>query len=432
MRSIVQALGAHGRGAAMHLWAAAAGRSDLPRRVALAAATSICLWGVIGASSAWALWSDESWVATWSAGPHYGNDFAAYTQFNAQTTLRQIVRVSSGGTSVRVRLSNEFGSQPLVIGAAHVGLRSSGAGVAVGSDRTLTFGGANSITIPAGAPALSDPVALNVPAQSDLAVSLYLPNASTGSTRHYFSLQTNYVSQFGDYTGMAVPPVASTVQSYFFLTAVDVLSVSGASTVAVLGDSITDGYPSAAGTNRRWTNVLTERLQAASSPVAVANEGISANRVLRNVTAPSALARFDRDVLAQAGIKYVIVLEGINDIGQGALSSSEPVTASQLIAGYRLLISRAHQKGLRIFGATLPPFEGAGYYSAEGEGKRQAVNNWIRTGGEYDGVIDFDLAIRDPGRPSRLLPLYDSGDHLHPSDAGYRAMGESVSLQLFK
>ncbi|MEJ8821110.1 SGNH/GDSL hydrolase family protein [Variovorax humicola] len=431
MRTIVQALAALSRGA-VRLRAAAAARPNLPRRVLLAVATSICLSGVIGGSTAWALWSDEVWVVTWAAGPHAGNEFAPYTQFAAQTTLRQIVRVSSGGTRVRVRLSNESGSQPLVIGAAHVGLRSSGAGVVPASDRLLTFGGANSVTIPAGAPALSDPVTLDVPAQSDLAVSIYLPNAVTAGTRHYFSLQTNYLSQFGDYTGMPVPPVSSTVQSYFFLTAVDVLSVTGASAVAVLGDSITDGYRSTTDANRRWTNVLTERLQAARIPVAVANEGISANRVVRNVTGASAITRFDRDVLAQAGVKYAIVLEGINDIGLGALASAEPVTADQLIAGYRQLIARAHQKGVRIFGATLPPFEGAGYYSAEGEGKRQAVNNWIRTSGEYDAVIDFDQAIRDPGHPSRLRPLYDSGDHLHPNDAGYRAMGQAIVLQLFQ
>ncbi|MEJ8856769.1 SGNH/GDSL hydrolase family protein [Variovorax robiniae] len=429
MRTIVRAFAALSRGV-LHRVSRAFGRPGLPRRALLAAATSTCLLGI---SPTWAAWSDESWVATWAAGPHAGNDFGtAITQFGAQTTLRQVVRVSSGGSAVRVRFSNEFGTQPLVIGSAHVGLRSSGAGIVPASDRVLTFGGANSVTIPPGAPALSDPVALTVPAQADLAVSLYLPNATQGATRHFIALQTNYLSQFGDYTGMPVPPVMSTVQAWFFLSAVNVLAGTGASTVAVLGDSITDGFGSTADTNRRWTNRLAERLQAAGMPVAVANAGISANRVLRNVTAPSATARFDGDVLAQSGLKYVIVLEGINDIGLGALASAEPVTASQLIAGYRQLIARAHQKGVRIFGATLPPFEGAGYYSAEGEGKRQAVNNWIRTGGEYDGVIDFDQAIRDPNRPSRMRTQYDSGDRLHPNDAGYRAMGDAISLQLFR
>ncbi|WP_229507690.1 SGNH/GDSL hydrolase family protein [Massilia sp. Dwa41.01b] len=369
---------------------------------------------------------------------------AASLQTFSNQTLRLIVHTSIGGNRVRIRVSNEFGTVPLTIGAARIGVRASGSDVAPGSDRALTFSGRSTITIPAGAPALSDPVELNVPALGDLAISLYLPGTVEANTIHGTALQTNYVSLPGDFTGAATLPVQRTITSWPFLTEVDVEG-SGPAIVA-LGDSITDGTRSTVDTNNRWPDWLARRLQTVRDPVAglngrigVVNRGISGNRLLsinpaNLVAGRSILERFDRDVLATAGVRYLTLMIGINDIGNSTVTGpgSLSITAEELIAGYRQVIARAHAKGIAVFGATLTPFEGAGYFSPEKEVVRQAVNNWIRSSDEFDGVIDFDLATRDPAHPSRFLPAYDSGDHLHPSDLGYQAMGNAVPLALFR
>jgi len=383
------------------------------------------------------LGSDPEWVGTWATSPQIQMPNTTPTQFPPQTTLREIVHTSIGGSFVRVRLSNEIGTEPLVIGSAHVALRSADGSIISASDRPLTFSGQSSITIPPGAPALSDAVRLDVPPLSDLAVSLHLPNATTGSTFHGVALQTSYIAPAGaDYTGATTLPTASTTtQSWFFLTAVNVAVPRRAAALVALGDSITDGVNSTPDTNHRWPNVLAERLQAAHGfkPLGVLDEGINGNRLLSEGSfAPNALKRFDRDALAQAGVEYLIVLLGINDIGHSALGDGPTVTPADLIAGYRQLIARAHEQGILAYGATLTPMGGSRYDLPAAQALRDAVNAWIRGSGEFDAVIDFDRVTRDPSQPMRLLPAYDSGDHLHPNDTGYRAMGEAIPLQLFR
>jgi lysophospholipase L1-like esterase len=384
-------------------------------------------------------WNAERWVGTWGAGPG-GPPLPANTQTFTDQTVRLIVHTSIGGTRVRIRLSNELGSTPLRIGGAHIALRAAGADIQAGTDRPLTFSGFPGITIPPGAPVLSDPVDLNVPALSDLAVSLYLPGTQGATTIHGTASQTNYVSLPGDFTGAASLPTQRTILSWPFLTEVDVTGNGAA--IVTLGDSITDGTRSTPDTNNRWPDWLARRLQTVRDPVAginnvlgVVNRGISGNRLLSNpaegsLAGRSIQERFDRDVLATAGVRYLTLMIGINDIGNS--SATNPVTANDLIAGYRQVIARAHAKGIAVFGATLTPFEGAGYYSPEKETVRQAVNNWIRASDEFDGVIDFDRVTRDPSHPARFLPAYDSGDHLHPNDFGYQAMGTAVPLELFR
>jgi lysophospholipase L1-like esterase len=384
-----------------------------------------------------------SWVGTWATGP--AGSIGAAQQFGGQT-LRQIIHTSAGGERVRVRISNTFGSSPVLIGSAHVALRSSGSGIVAGTDRPLTFSGRSSITIPAGGLVLSDPVALDVPALSDLAVSIYLPEPASADTNHALALQTSYIAA-GDLTGAAALPGAASTTSWFFLTGVDVSAgPRGGASVVCLGDSITDGANSTPDTNRRWPDVLARRLQARHelNRIGVLNEGIIGNRILHptepafgNLFGPAGLARFDRDVLAQAGVRYLIVLLGINDIGHpgSAAPLTDEVSAEEIEAGLTQFVARAHEKGIKVMGATLTPFEGttiAGFYSPQKEVKRQAVNHWIRTSQTYDAVVDFDAAVRDPSHPARMLPAYDGGDHLHPSDLGQQVMGNAVPLEFFE
>jgi lysophospholipase L1-like esterase len=364
--------------------------------------------------------------------------------------LRLIVHATVGGKKVRVRVSNELGTAPLRIGAAHVALRQGGASIAAGTDRMLTFGGAPSITVPAGAPVLSDPVDLDVPRLADLAVSLYLPEKTQATTIHAWASQTSYVSPAGNFTGAAAMPAERAITSWPFLTEVDVAAPEALSIVA-LGDSITEAGTSTIDANQRWPDLLAKRLlgkptrpaaQSKEGGRGVVNRGISGNRLLRDphdepLFGKAGLARFDRDVLATAGVRYLIVLIGINDIGHpgfGKVSSAEAPTPADLIAGYRQLIARAHEKGILVYGATMTPFEGTihpGWYTPQKGAVRDAINAWIRTSGEFDGVIDFDLALRDPAHPARLLPAYDRGDHLHPNDLGMQALAKTIPLDLF-
>jgi lysophospholipase L1-like esterase len=417
-------------------------REQLVRCAALVAALAI---GGTGAPAVAGERDAGRWTATWATGPA-GPSPGATPTFNNQT-LRQIVHTSVGGMRVRVKLSNTFGGDPVVIGSAHIARRVTGARIDPRTDRQLTFSGVDRVTIPAGALVLSDPVELDVPALADLAVSIYLPQQVAATTMHALALQTNYIAAgTGDATGATDLPGAATTTSWQFLTGVDVL-VRGGATVVALGDSITDGANSTVDANLRWPNVLANRLQArrAARQLGVIDEGIIGNRILHptepvfdNLFGPAALARFDRDVLAQAGVAYVIVLLGINDIGHPGSSAgapaSEEVSAEEIEAGLAQFVERAHEHGIRVFGATLTPFENTtleGFFSPEKEVKRQAVNRWIRTARKFDAVIDFDAAIRDPGHPARILPAFDGGDHLHPSDAGQQAMGRAISLGLF-
>jgi len=383
--------------------------------------------------------SDQVWVATWGASPVAPLPANTTNPGFTNQTLRLVVHTSLGGNEVRVRLSNAFGTESLLIGAAHIALRSMNAGTVSGTDRALTFSGSGSVTIPPGALVVSDSVKLDVPALSDLAVSLYLPGPTGQATWHAAALATNYVSPPGDFTGAADMPVDHNVTSWFYLTDVEVKASKDSLAVVAFGDSITDGTRSTPDTNHRWPNLLAERLAQHHAKLSVVDQGIAGNRILHDFIGPNALARFDRDVLAQPGVGYVTVLLGINDIGdisrvitgQPGLAP-QPVSVDQIIAGHQQMITRAHQQGLKIVGCTLTPFEGAAYFTPEGETKRQAVNKFIRTGGAYDGVIDFDVTVRDPTHPAQLHPMYDSGDHLHPNDAGYKAMADAIDLSLFK
>jgi len=353
--------------------------------------------------------------------------------FNNQT-LRQIVRTSIGGERLRVVFSNAFGTAPLPVGAARVALRDKDAAIVPKSDRVLTFGGSPSTTIAAGAVVFSDPVNLTVPPMSDLAIDLHLPadTASTTVTTHTGALQTSYVSPAGNHAGTADMPVMTTTQAWFFLARVEVMAPESTGAIVALGDSISDGTASTPGTNNRWPDHLAKRLAAQNMRMGVLNLGIAGNRVLNDGAGVSALARFDRDVLAQSGVTHVVVLEGINDFG---MAQQNPPAAADLVAGHRQLIERAHARGLKIYGGTLLPFEGTafpGYWTREKDARRQELNQWIRTSKAYDGVIDFDAAVRDPANPTKLLPKYAAADNLHLNDAGYQAMANAIDLSLFR
>ena len=407
-------------------------------RAALAAATAVVLWNPALAQRA-----GDHYIVAWSTAgvgrpqsPAPAQPPAApFLHFDNQT-IRQIVHPTVGGSQIRLVLTNVFGTAPLTIGAAHVALRDSGAAIVAASDRAVTFSGQPTIAIPAGAMLLSDPVALTFPAAADLAIDLYLPvntNAPSPVTMHNGAQQTSYVTETGNHAGKPTLPVVATTQSWFGLARIEVVAPASAETVVAFGDSITDGARSTADTNSRWPDVLARRLAAQSLPFGVANSGIGGNRVLSEgafQAGINALARFDRDALNIPGVRHIIVLEGINDIGN-ARQNPTP-TAADLIAAHKQLIERAHARGVTIYGGTLTPFEGAAYFTKEGEAKRQALNDWIRTSRAYDGVVDFDAATRDPGHPAQFQAQYDSGDHLHPNDAGYKAMGESVDLSLFR
>lgn len=383
---------------------------------------------------------DSRWVTSWSASPQVATPGTlAATGFDNQT-VRNIVFTSVGGDSVRLVLSNVFGATPLRIGDATVAVAGSGAAAVPGTIRQLRFAGSTSFQIPAGAEVLTDPVRMRVKPLQDLAVSVYLPDSTGAATNHSLAVQDNWVSGTGDHAGDAAAGAFTTpTQSWYYVSDVIVRSDRAAGTVVAFGDSITDGFASTVGANARWPNDLARRLDAVHGhTLSVADEGISGNRVLNSdlCCGVNALARFERDALDQPGVREIILLEGINDFGFSAVPPNpviDPVTdvsAAEVIAGYQQLIAQAHARGLKIFGATLLPFKGAGYYTAAGEAKREAVNKWIRTSGAFDGVIDFDKLMRNPSDPLVMNPAYDSGDHLHPNDAGYQVMANAISLRM--
>jgi lysophospholipase L1-like esterase len=379
-----------------------------------------------------------TWVGTWGASETAPAPNASGYK---NQTLRLIAHASLGGDQVRVRLSNAFGTRPLVIGGASIGLQASDAANVPDSTRPLTFGGRTSVTIPPAAVAVSDAVELTVAAQTNVSVSIFLPTETGAATVHPLATQTSYVSSEGNFvTDATAAPFAQTLQVWPFLSAIDVRAKTSARAIVAFGDSITDGFKSTVDANRRWPDYLASRLRTAGAATAIVNHGISGNRILHDALAgrpmfgPNALARFDRNVLAVSGATHVVVLIGINDIGMGGpeRNPDEAVSAADIIAGLGQIAARARARGLKVIGATLTPFGGAGYYSAQGEDKRQAVNAWIRGARDFDACIDFDLATRNPAQPNQLLSAYDSGDHLHPNDAGYEAMAQSIDLQLFR
>jgi len=367
--------------------------------------------------------------------PAPGQTFAPppYIQFTNQT-LRQIVHTSIGGSKVRVVLTNAYGTGPLTIGAAQLAVRDTDASIQAASSRPLTFSGRPTVTIPPGAVAYSDSVSIAVPEMGDLAIDVYLPgttNTTSPLSVHTAAFQTNYVSETGNHVGKSPFPSVATISSWFFLSRVDVVAPESVGGLVAFGDSITDGARSTTNANNRWPDVLMRRLAATpgAPKLGIMNAGIGGNRVLAENAGASALSRLDLHALSYPGVTHLIVLEGINDIGH-ARQNPTP-TAEDLIAGHKQLIERAHARGIKIFGATVTPFYGAGYYSEQGEAKRQALNEWIRTSKAYDAVVDFDKATRDPNNPKMFLPAYDSCDHLHPNDAGYKAMADAIDLNLF-
>jgi lysophospholipase L1-like esterase len=379
------------------------------------------------------------WIATWapsmSAARQRPGDTVDRTPTLANRTLREIVHVSVGGARTRIHVSNLYGGLALVIGGVHVALRTSGDSIDRTTDRTVTFNGRSSVVIRAGANLVSDAVALSIPNFADVAISLFIPDTARLTTTHALAQQTNYVSAPGDFTGAPGFVADTTLRNWPFIAGVDVVNPAVTGVIVAFGNSITDGVGSSRDSNSRWPDVLARRLLASREPLkAVVNAGISGNRVLSPGAGESALARFDRDVLMQPGATHVIVLEGINDIngGTNATNPRDEVTIEELIAGHQQLIDRAHERGLMILGATLTPEGGLRGASPARDAKRVALNSWIRTSGAYDGVIDFDKVTRDPADTTRFLPAYDSGDHLHPSDAGYAAMANAIDLALFR
>ena len=380
--------------------------------------------------------AQDRWVATWAASPQAprvaapGRAGQPAPGFNDQT-VRMVVHTSIGGRRARVQLSNAFGAAPLKIGAAHVALRDKESAIVPASDHTLTFSGNASFTIPPGAEIISDPVDLDVPKLGDLAISVYVPGEVPAPTTHGTGLHTTYLSKAGDFTAAPSITDATTSQAWYLISSVDVTAPADTRLIVAYGDSITDGATSTPDTDSSWPSQLAQRLlgNKATANVAIVNQGISGNRVLSDGAGVSALARFDRDVLAQPGVQWLIVMEGINDIGLGAKTAA--ITADDLIAAHKQMIERAHMRGIKVIGATLTPFAGASYYSDEGEAIRMALNEWIRTGRAYDAVIDFDAATRDPENPKQIRPAYNIRDHLHPNDAGYKAMADAFDLSMF-
>jgi len=385
-----------------------------------------------------------AWVASWTAAPHApigtGGPFGAASYNNV--TLAETLRVSEGGERVRVRFTNRYGPAPLAIGQARVVRLDDRGAEMPGTSRTLTFGGRPGAVIPRGAPFASDAVAMAVPALGRLKVEFFVPGETGPCTCHLTGLDTLAVSPPGNFVGKPFQP-ASTSQVRAFLAAVEVDGRQARGTVVAYGDSITDGVGSTPGANRRWPDVLAERIQAAGLHLAVANQGISGNRVLSPGMGESALARFDADVLSLPEVKYLIVFEGVNDIGQrfGGGRRGGPnipgldqpqIDVEQMIAGYKQLVARAHEKGIKVYGAPIGPYKGAAYWTEEGEAARRRINDWIVNGGAFDGVIRIDQAFADPADPARIRDGYHMGDHLHGTDAAYKAVGDAIDLGLFR
>jgi lysophospholipase L1-like esterase len=349
-------------------------------------------------------------------------------------TMRMVIHTSLGGRRVRVELSNAIGASELRIGAAHIAVRAKESEIVPATDRALTFGGKPGCTIQPGVLMFSDSVDLEVAPMSDLAVSIYLPKDTGPPANHPVGLHTAYISK-GDMTGQPVMPDPSTTTAYLWLSSVDVVADPKAFAIVAYGDSITDGYATTRDANLAWPTLLAKRLATnkATAHIAVVNQGISGNQVLRDGAGISALARFDRDVLSRPGVKWMILLEGINDINiRGRSTGPDALTSDELIAGYRQLIARAHSAGIRVIGATIMPEEGVPTASERGEEIRTSVNQWIRTSKSFDAIVDFDAVVRDPQRPTRVRPEFDPGDHIHPNDAGNQAMADAFDVAIFK
>ncbi len=398
--------------------------------------------GLAGAAESCGPACEGNWVAAWGTAQQLAPPPRAIPSAVtpparvARQTVRMIARPTVSGSALRVALSNSFNHAAVRIDAAHVARHAGGGAIDAASGRSLSFGGRPWVVLPPGAQVYSDPIAFDVAAQGDLAISLYLEADSGPTTAHAIGLRTAWLAP-GNQVSAARLNEATSFSSYLWLAGIDVRAADHAATIVAFGDSITDGFSTTPDADMAWPSILARRLAAQRDhpPRAVINMGISGNRILREGAGSSALARFDRDVLARPGARHVLLLEGINDIGFLAFAGNDPteqLTVEDIIAGYRMLIERARLHGLRIIGGTLMPFEGVPTYSESAERMRRQVNEWIRTSGAFDAVVDFDAATRDPVAPTRLRAAFDSGDHIHPNDAGNQAMADAIDLDLFR
>ncbi|MGO4700753.1 SGNH/GDSL hydrolase family protein [Dyella sp. 2RAB6] len=385
------------------------------------------------------------WFATWYAAPqNYNILFPGSTVpplAISNQSIRQIVHTSHGGSLIRIKLSNVFGTTPVTFGEARVARSTGNGGINPATNRVLRFDGRSSVTLAPGEERWSDPVSLQVPTQANLAISLYVPLNTPVVTTHTIGMQTNYLAS-GNQAGAATMGNATTTGMYYWLSEVDASTAGGSGgvtdlaahpykVVVAFGDSITDGYGSTFGANRRWPNDLDNRVQAAADDlgrVSVVNAAISGNRWIYDGVGPAAVTRFAHDVAGVSGATHVMILLGVNDIGLGELYPPQNVSAGQIIAAMQATIAQAKASRIKIYLATLTPYNGASYYDAAGEMKREAVNAFVRSANGADGVLDFDRIVQDPSNPTTLLPAFDSGDHLHPNDAGYQAMANSIDL----
>ena len=374
----------------------------------------------------------QSWSRSWMAAPLVSRTAPEKCPDLSDRTLRQVVRISTGGNRIRLRLSNEMSTRPLLLGAVHVALAGANGETLPGTDRVVTFNQAQGATIPARAPLLSDPIAMPVKPLARLAISIHLPQGAPDATVHSYSAATGWTAP-GDQTAATSLTDATTLGPRVIITGVEVENRNPARTIVTLGDSITDGVRATPDSDRRWPDLLAERLQRGGMTLTgVANAGISANRLLSEGDGYNALARFDSDVLAVPGVSHVVILEGVNDLGAAARDQQPMLPPAAIIGAYRQMIARAHDRGVKVILATILPYKGAGYWNAAGEASRVAINDWIRTNREADGYVDLAQAIADPADPARMARAYDVGDALHPNDAGFRVMADAIDLSLFR
>ena len=374
----------------------------------------------------------QSWSRSWMAAPLVSRTAPEKRPDLSDRTLRQVVRISTGGDRIRLRLSNEMSTRPLLLGAVHVALAGANGETLPGTDRVVTFNQAQGATVPARAPLLSDPIAMPVKPLARIAISIHLPQGAPDATVHSYSAATGWTAP-GDQTAATSLTDATTLGPRVIITGVEVENRNPARTIVTLGDSITDGVRATPDSDRRWPDLLAERLQRGGMTLTgVANAGISANRLLSEGDGYNALARFDSDVLAVPGVSHVVILEGVNDLGAAARDQQPMLPPAAIIGAYRQMIARAHDRGVKVILATILPYKGAGYWNAAGEASRVAINDWIRTNREADGYVDLAQAIADPADPARMARAYDVGDALHPNDAGFRVMADAIDLSLFR